>query len=129
MKKKMIKIGHAREVDDLEHLPQEVINAVQNIAAALDHHYGKNRDIDEDMGGYILIITEEEALYELRKNSLNLWESIPEYVDRIPIQGEKEGEEQGEDWSNTLILCNNDFGISILMPMRITPKHLIEEIE
>ena len=39
--KKMIKIAHVREVDSLNNsLPQEVIQAVTEIATVLDNEYG-----------------------------------------------------------------------------------------
>lgn len=122
----MIKIGHASEVDKLVQLPHEVKDVIKGVADILDYHYGADRNIVENMGGYIVVITKEEELYELRNDNIDVWESYPEYVDRIAI---KEGNEEMGDWTNSLIICNNDFGISIIMPMSITPQNFIDDME
>jgi len=122
----MIKIGFTREVDKLENLPKEVINAIEGITATLVKYYGDDRNIDEDMGGYISVIKTEEELYELKNDNMDVWESYPEYVDRIVVKNDKDNV---EDWTNSLILCNNDFAISIIMPISITPQNFIDEME
>lgn len=122
----MIKIGFTSEVDKLEHLPQEVIDAVAGIAKELAHYYGECRNIDADLGGYILIITKEEDLYELKNINIDIRQSYPEFVDRIIVKGDNK---EVEDWTNTLTLLNSDYSISIIMPMSITPQKLIDKLQ
>lgn len=121
----MIKIGLHKEISKINQVPKEVYRVINDILKALDKHYGSNREIDKDMGGYILIITKEEELDELTATNININQSYPEYVDRIVVQGDNE--EMG-DWTNSLILSNNDFGISLIMPVAITPKNFINEM-
>lgn len=122
----MIKIGFSREIEKIKHLPLEVVTLVGDMTKKLEYYYGDDRDVDKDMGGYILIIQAQEDLYELKNINLDIYKSYPEYVDRIRIKTDKG---QVGCWTNTLMLCNNDFGISIIMPLELTPKNLIEEID
>ncbi|SHH84008.1 hypothetical protein SAMN02745135_02355 [Caloranaerobacter azorensis DSM 13643] len=118
----MIKIGHKREVENIKDLPKEVLGVIREIAATLDTYYGENRDVDNEDGGYVLIIESEEDIEKLEEFDIYLDEEIyPEYVDRIKV-------EEGEDWINVLILCNNEFGISLIMPISIAPETLLYEI-
>lgn len=42
---------------------------------------------------------------------------IPEFVDKILCSN-------GEVYTNSLILCNNDYAISLLIPIKLTPQNL-----
>ena len=46
----MIKTAHKKETESLNHLPLEVIARVVQIATILDDNYGKERNIDQDLG-------------------------------------------------------------------------------
>ncbi len=119
---KMIKIGHKREVKNIKDLPEEVLEVVRGIVATLDTYYGKNRDVDNEDGGYVLIIQSEEDIERLEEFDIYIDEEIyPEYVDRIKV-------EEGEDWINAFILCNNEFGISLIISISIAPETLLDEI-
>ncbi|QIB27928.1 hypothetical protein [Caloranaerobacter azorensis] len=118
----MIKIGYEREVKNIKDLPKEVLEVVRGIVATLDTYYGENRDLDSEDGGYVLIIQSEEDIEKLEEFDIYIDEEIyPEYVDRIKV-------EEGEDWINALILCNNEFGISLIIPISIAPEILLDEI-
>lgn len=118
----MIKIGHKREVKNIKDLPKEVLEVVTGIVAILDTYYGENRDVDNEDGGYVLIIQSEEDIEKLEEFDIYIDEEMyPEYVDKIKV-------EEGEDWINVLILCNNEFGISLIMPISIAPEILLDEI-
>lgn len=118
----MIKIGHKREVKNIKDLPKEVLEVVRGIVNSLDTYYGENRDVDSEDGGYVLIIQSEEDIERLEEFDIYIDEEIyPEYVDKIKV-------EEGEDWINALILCNNEFGISLIMPISIAPEILLNEI-
>ncbi|WP_427340510.1 hypothetical protein [Caloranaerobacter sp. DY30410] len=118
----MIKIGHKREVKNIKDLPEEVLEVVRGIVATLDTYYGKNRDVDNEDGGYVLIIQSEEDIERLEEFDIYIDEEIyPEYVDRIKV-------EEGEDWINAFILCNNEFGISLIISISIAPETLLDEI-
>ncbi|WP_105618628.1 hypothetical protein [Vallitalea okinawensis] len=119
----MIKIGHVREVSQLLQLPQEVVEEVREATITLDQCYGFNRQVDIDLGGFVLIITKEEELYELKNNNIDVWTICPEFVDRITVTADNE---KMGDWTNSLILANSDFSISLIMPLSITPQNFID---
>lgn len=118
----MIKLGHLKDVSLLaDVLPKEVECVVESILTALDQEYGKNRHIDEQLGGYVLILNTQEDLNELDQHNLDKDNLIPEYVDKIAVNG-------GEDWTNSLILLSSDFSVSLIMPIRLLPECLLVEM-
>lgn len=116
----MMKIAYVKETENLQ-LPQEIIEVVKGIATVLDTEYGENRDVDGGDGGYILVIEEKEDLEKLKEIYIDVDDVIVEYVDKIAVEDE-------EDYTNCLIICNNDFAISLIIPISITPKNLLDEI-
>jgi hypothetical protein len=120
----MLRIGFKRDLHRVKIFPIEIIEKVSKITNILEKYYGERRDIDKDMGGYILLI-ENNCDFEQLNNELYMDISndvIPEFVDLIKCS-------DGQVYTHTLILCNNDFGISIFMPFEITPDNLKEYIE
>lgn len=116
----MIKIGHVKETENLQ-LPQEVVEVIKGIAAILDAEYGENRDVDGGNGGYVIVIETKEDLEKLKEIYIDLDDVIAEYVDKIVVKDE-------EAYTNSLIICNNDFTISLIIPISMTPKNLLDEI-
>jgi hypothetical protein len=102
----MIKIGYKSEITAISNLPLEVINAVSETATILDDNYGEQRDIN--------LVSDEIGI--------EVTSAIPEYVDLIRCSN-------GKDYTNSLILCNNDFGISLMIPIELTPKELLNWME
>ncbi|MGN2338119.1 hypothetical protein ACTFIN_08325 [Clostridium cagae] len=57
---------------ELDNIPSEVIENIREIIDILNENYGANRNIDNDLGGYILIaenivdieILKEDKLYK-----------------------------------------------------------------
>ncbi|MCC5909409.1 MAG: hypothetical protein JJT76_03100 [Clostridiaceae bacterium] len=94
---------------------------VKELATILDTEYGEERIADEE-GGYILILQSPQEFSVLTKVYLDINKLIPEYVDRITVEND-------EDWANALIICSNDFAISLILPISIAPKYLIEEMK
>lgn len=118
----MIKIAYRKEIGSINHLPLEVVNVVSEIAAILDDNYGKERNADDD-GGYILVVENEEDIKKLNDEiGIDITTAIPEYVDLIKCSN-------GEEYTNSLILCNNDFGISLIVPLSLTSRNLLDYME
>ncbi|MCT4508646.1 MAG: hypothetical protein N4A48_07775 [Tepidibacter sp.] len=117
----MIKIAHVKETENLD-LPKEVVEVIKSVASILDSEYGEDRYVEGGDGGYILVIEAKEDFEKLKEIYIDVDDIIPEYVDKITVEG-------GEDYTNSLILCNNDFGISLIIQMRLTPKILLEDME
>ena len=118
----MIKIAHRKEIGTIKHLPVEVVNVVLEIATILDDNYGEKRNANDD-GGYILIVENEEDIKKLNDEiGIDITTTIPEYVDLIRCSN-------GGEYTNSLILCNNDFGISLIIPISLTSKNLLDYME
>ncbi|NMM65128.1 hypothetical protein HBE96_21320 [Clostridium sp. P21] len=118
----MIKIEYRKEIESINYLPLEVVNVVSEIAAILDDNYGEERNADDD-GGYILVVENEEDIKKLNdETGIDVTTAIPEYVDLIKCSN-------GEEYTNSLILCNNDFGISLIIHLSLTSKELLDYME
>ena len=58
----MIKIGTKKDLDKIAHLPMNVQKAICEDIKILDENYGENRNIDRDMGGFIVVCEKDEEL-------------------------------------------------------------------
>lgn len=117
----MIKITHKREVLTITNLPDEIVEKALEIATILDENYGEQRDTDHDLGGYILIAETAEDVKAIRKQT-DLEHNLPEYVDLISCS-------DGESYTNSLMLLSSDYSISVLIPLKLTPKELLKHLE
>ena len=117
----MVKVAHITEVETLKHLPLEVESIVVEIATILDDNYGDTRDVNHDLGGYILIAEVAEDV-EIIKKLIDLEYTLPEYVDLITC-------ENGENYTNTLMLLSSDYSIILIIPLSFTPKELLVHLE
>ena len=113
----MIKIAHKREEGVLRHLPTEIAAKVIEVATILDDNYGKNREVEKELGGYILIAASPEDV-ETIKELIDFQYTLPEYVDLISC-------ENGERYTNSLMLLSSDYSISLIIPENLTPKELL----
>lgn len=115
----MIKVGFQRELYKIVGYPTEIVDEVRRIATILDQVYGDNRNVDEDMGGHIAMVQDENDVKKLNKDMYLYVENtcIPEFVNVINCSN-------GQAFSSSLVFCNNDTGISILMPIELTHVNL-----
>lgn len=114
--KKIFNKGH---ISSLISLPKEVIDTVSEIIILLDENYGDERDAETELGGYINIIENHEDFKVIKEEDYIDLENdaIPEFVDLIKCNN-------GEVYTNSLILCNNDYAISYITPIELTPQNL-----
>lgn len=120
----MLKVGTAREVESsaFKHkVPKEVCQEALRIVTMLDDNFGDDRDIDEDDGGIVLVIENETDLADFcQKYDVELDSPLREYIELV--QADK------EPYLNVFFLYNEyEFGITLLIPMSIVPKPLLEE--
>lgn len=93
-------------------LPQEVIDEIHRMIDILDSHYGTNRDVENNDGGYLLLSTENidtNSYFEklLGKYHVNLDDA--ELDDILCIK-------DGITWKSTLYLVSNDYGLAFIYP-------------
>ncbi|MDR7871325.1 MAG: hypothetical protein RIN55_10715 [Tissierellaceae bacterium] len=115
----MIKIAHVKDTENLC-LEKEIVSVIKEVADILDTEYGEDRDVDGGDGGYILVIQDKKEFSKLEEIYLDINDLLPEYVDKVHCRN-------GEVWISALVLMNNDFGVSLVMPIEIAPQYLIDE--
>ena len=69
-------------------LEAEVAKIIEEQLNILDESYGGERNIDADLGGYVLLLETKEDVIEAKENILK--DIIPEYVDNIECGGGKQ---------------------------------------
>ena len=114
----MIEIAYLKERDKIKTIPKEVQEIIEGILQILDAEYSSSRNKYEDDGGFVIVIEKDVDFEELKRNTyINCKEVIAEYVDKIVCSN-------GEIYTNSLILCNNDYAISLIIPLDLTPQNL-----
>ncbi|MGH4121127.1 hypothetical protein [Clostridium sp.] len=114
----MIKIAHKREVITIPNLPVEVVVKAMEITTILEDNYGETRNIDHDLGGYILIAEVPEDVETIKK-LIDFGYTLPEYVELISC-------ENGDSYTNSLMLLSSDYSISLIILLSLTPKELLK---
>ncbi len=76
----MIKIGTKKDLTKIFHLPMNIQNAICEDIKILDENYGEERNIDVDMGGFVVVCDADEEL-NIQNFDKNFEE--PEFTQRI----------------------------------------------
>ena len=113
MMKKIYKESKLLEVNNI---PTEVIERMKVIIDILNENYGEYRDIEADLGGYVVIaenIVDMEILKQDKLQGL-----VPEYTDIVECS-------EGVDWTSSLFLLSSDYAIVVVTTEELS-KFLIE---
>ena len=76
----MRKISKVSELIGLK-LEVKVLNVIEDQLKILGENYRANRNVDKDLGGYILVVESLEDVKELKNGMLKY--ILPEYTDKI----------------------------------------------
>ena len=118
----MIEITYLREMEKVQSLPIEVQEVIKGILEILDSEYGTERDKYADNGGYIVVAERIEDFKEIQeKAKIDVNDVIVEYVDKILCA-------DGKVYTNSLVLCNSDYSISLIIPFEIMPENLLKQM-
>jgi len=98
----MIKIGRMIDVDSVDEIPKEIEKAVLEDLETFDWYYGGNRDIDMDMGGFVVICGKNE---EIEISDFDIDTDVPEYEDKI------------NGWTKRLFISGSERNIIIYQEM------------
>ena len=105
----MYKVGTRKDAEAIRgKVPDEVYREIFHIADILESVYGKDRDIDKDDGGFILVAEDREDLKYFSNRYIDLKKGLHEVSQAIPSS---EGV-----YLNLLFLCNNEYGINLFAP-------------
>lgn len=91
--------------EQLKEYPIEVIKSISEIIDILNENYGENRDVDKDLGGYVLVVESLEDVEELKSGMLK--DILPEYTDKIICS-------EGVNYTSSLFLLSDDFSVVII---------------
>lgn len=112
----MKKVYKENQILEVNNIPSEVIESMKVTIAILNESYGANRNIEADLGGYVVIaenIVDIEILKEEKLQGL-----IPEYTDIIKCS-------EGVDWTSSLFLLSSDYAIVVVTTEELS-KLLLE---
>ena len=112
----MEKIYKESKLLEVNNIPSEVIESMKVTIAILNESYGANRNIEADLGGYV-VIAENNVDIEILKQG-KLQGLVPEYTDIIECS-------EGVDWTSSLFLLSNDFAIVVVTTEELS-KFLLE---
>ena len=112
----MEKIYKESKLLEVNNIPSEVIESMKVTIAILNESYGANRNIEADLGGYV-VIAENIVDIEILKQG-KLQGLVPEYTDIIECS-------EGVNWTSSLFLLSNDFAIVVVTTEELS-KFLLE---
>lgn len=112
----MKKIYLKKQLGDLSNYPVEVIKSISETIDILNENYGENRDVDKDLGGYVLVVESVKDVKELKNGILK--DILPEYTDEIKCS-------EGVNYTSSLFLLSSDFSVVVIADEEIS-KILLE---
>lgn len=101
---------------NVNNIPLEVVESMKVTIDILNENYGYDRDIEANLGGYVLIaenIVDIEILKQGKLQGL-----IPEYTDVIECS-------EGVNWTSSLFLLSSDYAIVVVTTEELS-KFLLE---
>ena len=112
----MKKIYLKGQLAKLSNYPIEVIKSVSEIVKILSENYGENRDVDKNLGGYILVVESQDDVKELKSDILK--GILTEYTDEIICS-------EGVNYTSSLFLLSSDFSVVVIANEELS-KFLLE---
>ena len=112
----MKKVYKENQLLEVKNIPSEVIESIKVTIYILNENYGEYRDVEADLGGYV-VIAENIVDIEILKQG-KLQGLIPEYTDIIECS-------EGVNWSSSLFLLSSDFSIVVVATEELS-KFLLE---
>ena len=86
----MIKLGHVTDIDNFT-VPDCIKSDILSILTTLDECYGANRDINSDMGGFVVICDNSDILniphFDITTEIAEYSETIGNYEKSLFISG------------------------------------------
>ena len=112
----MKKVYKENQILEVINIPSEVIESIKVTIDILNENYGEDRDVEADLGGYIVIVENIVDIKIMKQDKLQ--GLIPEYTDIIECS-------EGVNWTSSLFLLSSDFAIVVVTTEELS-KFLIE---
>lgn len=98
-------------------LPLKVTEEVKRLVQLLNYHYGSERDVDNEDGGYVVLLLPEDESVDIGSLHLKLLEEYHLCVDTAEIETILCKSEKCE-WHSDLYMVTNEYGITVIYPKR-----------
>ena len=112
----MRKIYKESQLIEVNNIPSEVIESIKVTIDILNENYGEDRDVESNLGGYILIAENIVDIEILKQDKLK--GLVAEYTDIIECS-------EGVNWTSSLFLLSSDFTIVVVTTEEFS-KFLLE---
>ena len=112
----MKKVYKESQLLEVNNISSEVIGSIKVTIDILSKNYGADRDIHNDLGGYVVIAENIVDIEILKQDKLQ--GLIPEYTDIIECS-------EGVNWTSSLFLLSSDYAIVVATTEELS-KFLIE---
>ena len=99
------------------YLTGNVTRGIEEQLNILNESYGAERDIDTDLGGYVLVLETKDDAIEAKENIFK--DIVAEYVDDIESEGDKQ-------YCLSLFLLSSDYAVVVVATKELMDI-LIEE--
>ena len=112
----MKKIYKKNQLLEVNNIPSEVIESIKATIDILNENYGADRNIEIDLGGYVVIVENIVDIEILKQDKLQ--GLIPEYADMIECS-------RGINYNSILYILSSDFAIVVVTTEELS-KFLLE---
>ena len=112
----MRKIYNESQFLELSEYSREIIESIREIISILNENYGEDRDVNNDLGGYVVIVENTIDIEILKQDKLQ--GLVPEYTDIIECS-------EGVNWTSSLFLLSSDYAIVVVTTEELS-KFLLE---
>jgi hypothetical protein len=117
----LYKVGTVKELAQFECMMNgDLYREALRIVRILDGIYGADRDVEKDDGGFVLIAENIQDIELVSQRYMRLDGDTHEAVDVLKFKSGL--------YVNAFFLCNNEFGINILMPIGVAPSALLRDL-
>ena len=117
----MYKLAHFGETTTCQSfslLPLAIQKMIHDVLVILDDSYGASRDVQKDLGGYVLVLESSEDTEDLKDSmKVNLEAETFEYVD------------EASGYLGCLLLLGSDYHLYLVLPLSLAPLHVLNQIE
>lgn len=98
-------------------VPLQVMEEVKRLVQLLNYHYGSERDMDNEDGGYVVLLLPEDESADTDSLYLKLLEEYHLCIDTAEMETVlcKSGK---WEWHSDLYMVTNEYGITVIYPKR-----------
>ena len=97
-------------------IPQEVVKAIKSQVEMLDAVYGTERDVDNDNGGYVLLLLPDKDVKDRESIYLDVLKKYHFRMDTAEVENTLCKDERWE-WYSDLFLSTNEYGVTVICPL------------